>query len=173
MPENLQKVLTAPPPEGSLTAENFVEAVNDLHARCNNDMARIGFGPLAPQWCTDELLLAIRKAAQDLNAPIPVHAVQSIYQKVYGLEFLGKTLIQHMQDIGFLGKKKGWTVIFGGNSARRPRIGDVLVEDVSKEEALEVSKKCLEYYVKNARKMERTARFIERIGIEELKKNVL
>lgn len=78
----------------------------------------------------------------------------------------------YVRDIGFLGKKKGWTVIFGGNSARRPRIGDVLVEDVTKEEALEVSKKCLDYYVNNARKMERTARFIERVGIEELKKNV-
>jgi cytosine/adenosine deaminase-related metal-dependent hydrolase len=39
-----------------------------------------------------------------LNAPVHVHAVQSIFQKVYGLEFLGKTLVRHMHDIGFLGK---------------------------------------------------------------------
>jgi cytosine/adenosine deaminase-related metal-dependent hydrolase len=46
----------------------------------------------------------VRKAAKELNAPIHVHAVQSIFQKIYGLEFLGKTLVQHMQDIGFLGR---------------------------------------------------------------------
>ena len=104
LPENLRQALTTPPPAGSLAADNFVDAVNALHARHNTDMTRIGFGPLAPQWCTDELLLEIRKAADKLDAPIHVHAVQSIFQKVYGLEFLGKTLVQHMNDIGFLGK---------------------------------------------------------------------
>jgi cytosine/adenosine deaminase-related metal-dependent hydrolase len=104
LPEELRRVLTAPPPAGSLSADNFVEAVNNLHAQHNTDMTRIGFGPLAPQWCTDELLLEIRKAAQHLNTPIHVHAVQSIFQKVYGLKFLGKTLVRHMHDIGFLGK---------------------------------------------------------------------
>ena len=104
LPEELRQVLATPPPAGSLAADNFVDAVNNLHAQHNTDMTRIGFGPLAPQWCTDELLLEIRKAAEKLNAPIHVHAVQSIFQKVYGLEFLGKTLVQHMHDIGFLGK---------------------------------------------------------------------
>ena len=64
-------------------------------------MCRIGFGPLAPQWCTNDLLLEIRKAAIELNAPIHVHAVQSIFQKIYGLEFLGKTLVQHMRTLVF------------------------------------------------------------------------
>ena len=104
LPEELRKVLTAPPPEGSLSADNFVDSVNNLHAQHDTDMTRIGFGPLAPQWCTDELLLDIRKAADKLNAPIHVHAVQSIFQKIYGLEFLDKTLVRHMHDIGFLGK---------------------------------------------------------------------
>jgi len=104
LPEELRKVLTAPLPIGSLSADNFVDAVNNLHARHNTDMTRIGFGPLAPQWCTDKLLLDIRSAAKKLDVPIHVHAVQSIFQKVYGLEFLGKTLVQHMYDIGFLGK---------------------------------------------------------------------
>jgi len=104
LPEDLRQMLTTPPPAGSLSADNFVDAVNNLHAHHNTDMTRIGFGPLAPQWCTDDLLMAIRKAAEKLNAPIHVHAVQSIFQKVYGLEFLGKTLVRHMHDIGFLGR---------------------------------------------------------------------
>ena len=104
LPEKLQQILTAPPPAGALTGDNYVEAVKGLHAECHTDMARIGFGPLAPQWCTDDLLLEIREAAQKLEVPIHVHAVQSIFQKVYGLEYLGKTLIKHMQEIGFLGQ---------------------------------------------------------------------
>jgi len=33
-----------------------------------------------------------------------------------------------VRDVGVLGKKKGWTVIFGGNSGGRPRVGDVVAE---------------------------------------------
>ncbi|MBW2042962.1 MAG: amidohydrolase family protein, partial [Deltaproteobacteria bacterium] len=104
LPEKLRTLLITPPPPGSLSGENFVEAVKELHKRSDSPMSRIGFGPLAPQWCTDDLLMQVRRAAHTLQAPVHVHAVQSIFQKVYGLQFLGKTLIQHMHDIGFLGQ---------------------------------------------------------------------
>lgn len=78
-----------------------------------------------------------------------------------------------VRDIGLIGKKNGWTVIFGGNSGGRPRIGDVLAEALSKEEAVALVKRCLEYYRDNAKKKERTYRFIERIGLETFKEAVL
>jgi NAD(P)H-nitrite reductase large subunit len=78
-----------------------------------------------------------------------------------------------VRDIGIFGKNKGWTLIFGGNSARRPRIGDIIAENVDREEAINLTKRCLEYYAKNGKKKERTARFIERTGIESFKKDVL
>lgn len=79
----------------------------------------------------------------------------------------------YVRDIGMFGKKKGWTVIFGGNSARRPRIGDIIAEDVEKEKAISLTKRCLEDYAANGKKKERTARFIERTGIEAMKKAIL
>jgi cytosine/adenosine deaminase-related metal-dependent hydrolase len=105
LPADLRSVLTAPPPPGALGAANFVPAVAALHRGHDCDMTRIGFGPLAPQWCSDELLREVREAAERLNAPIHVHAVQSVYQKIYGLTVLGKTLIRHMADTGFLGPR--------------------------------------------------------------------
>jgi NAD(P)H-nitrite reductase large subunit len=78
-----------------------------------------------------------------------------------------------VRDIGIIGKKNGWTVTFGGNSARRPRVGDIIAEDISKEEVIDLTKRCLEYYAANGKKRERTARFIERIGIDEFKKSIL
>ncbi|MDB9822906.1 NAD(P)/FAD-dependent oxidoreductase [Deltaproteobacteria bacterium] len=79
----------------------------------------------------------------------------------------------YVRDVGVLGKKKGWTFIFGGNSGGRPRIGDVVAEDLGKEEAIDLIKRCLEYYAANGKKKERTARFMERIGIDALKEEVL
>ena len=74
-----------------------------------------------------------------------------------------------VRDIGIFAKKKGWTLVFGGNSARRPRIGDVIAEDLSAEEVISLTRRCLEYYAANGKKKERTARFVERVGIEQIK----
>lgn len=79
----------------------------------------------------------------------------------------------YVRDFGAFGKKSGWTVMFGGNSGGRPRIGDVIAEDLSTEEVVELAKRCFDYYRNNAKPKERTARFIERIGIEEFKRAVL
>ena len=78
-----------------------------------------------------------------------------------------------VRDIGILGKKKGWTFIVGGSSARRPRIGDVLIEDLSGEEVINLAKQTLEYYQDKAKKRERMARFVDRIGIENMKEAML
>lgn len=79
----------------------------------------------------------------------------------------------YVRDIGILGKKKGWTLIVGGSSARRPRIGDVLVEDLSGKSVIELTKRFLEYYQKKAKKHERTARFVDRLGFENMKEAIL
>ena len=79
----------------------------------------------------------------------------------------------HVRDIGIFGKKKGWSVSFGGSSTRKPRAGDILAEDLSNQEVKELLERCLDYYCTHASKKERTARFIERIGLETFKKAVL
>jgi len=78
-----------------------------------------------------------------------------------------------VRDIGILAKKKGWTFIVGGSSARRPRIGDVLIEDLSGEEVINLTKQTLEYYQEKAKKRERMARFVDRIGVENMKEAIL
>ncbi|MCX5912820.1 MAG: amidohydrolase family protein, partial [Deltaproteobacteria bacterium] len=103
--EDSRKILTAPPPPGSLDAKDFVEAVSDLHNRHNSSMCRVGFGPMSPQWCTKDLLLEIKRAAQNLGCPIHTHALQSIFQKIFGLGSYGKTLIAYLDEIGFLGEE--------------------------------------------------------------------
>jgi len=79
----------------------------------------------------------------------------------------------YIRDIGLIGKKKGWVVTFGGNSGGRPRIGDVIAEEVSDSEAVALVRRCLEYYRDNIDKKLRTARFVEKVGIESIKKAVL
>lgn len=79
----------------------------------------------------------------------------------------------HTRDIGLIGTNKGWTVIFGGNGGTRPRIGDVIAKNLSREEALDLVQRLLEYYQIHAKGKERTARFMERIGIDTLRSDLL
>jgi len=79
----------------------------------------------------------------------------------------------YVRDIGLVGTTKGWTVIFGGNSGRRPSMGTVIAQDLSRDDALDLVHRLLEYYQKNAKPKERTARFLERIGFKQLKSELL
>ncbi len=74
-----------------------------------------------------------------------------------------------VRDIGVFGKKSGWNLVVGGSSARRPRVGDLVREALTEEEVIPLIKRTLEYYREHGNKRERMARFIDRIGIENVK----
>jgi NAD(P)H-nitrite reductase large subunit len=78
-----------------------------------------------------------------------------------------------VRDIGIYGKKTGWTFIIGGSSGRRPRIGDVLAEDLAKETVIDLTRRTLEFYRANSKGKQRMARFVERIGIDNFRAAVL
>jgi NAD(P)H-nitrite reductase large subunit len=74
-----------------------------------------------------------------------------------------------VRDIGVFGKKAGWNLVVGGSSARRPRVGDLIREQLSEAEVIPLVKQVLEYYRDKGKKRERLARFVDRIGIENIK----
>jgi NAD(P)H-nitrite reductase large subunit len=71
----------------------------------------------------------------------------------------------YIRDIGVFGKKNGWSLVFGGNGGGCPRIADIVAEDLSDDEVISLLGKCLEFYRKSSRKMERTGRLMRRIDI--------
>lgn len=101
--KDARDILTTARPAGALTAENYVSVVRDLHARHHGSMSRIGFGPVSPQWCTEELLRDIGRAAGEQGMLLHIHALQTIFQKIYPLRYFGKTLVEYMGALGILG----------------------------------------------------------------------
>ncbi len=75
----------------------------------------------------------------------------------------------YIRDVGIFGKKKGWTLVFGGNGGGVPRIGDVIGEGLTDTEVIDLAAKCLTFYAEHARKMERTGRLMARTPLEKLK----
>jgi len=79
----------------------------------------------------------------------------------------------YVRDLGIFASKKGWTLVFGGNGGNNPRIADVVAEGLNDEEVLALAKKCLTVYQEEANPRSRTARFMERFGIDAFRERVL
>ena len=75
-----------------------------------------------------------------------------------------------VKDLGFVGKKNGWTVLVGGNAASRPRLADTIAKDLSTEEALELADKIIKFYAENGKKSGRIGKMIDTMGLDEFKK---
>lgn len=78
----------------------------------------------------------------------------------------------YIRDLGIFGMKKGWTLIFGGNGGGVPRIGDIIAEGLDDHQLIETARKCLDFYRKHARQLERTARLMRRTPLAELQKAI-
>jgi NAD(P)H-nitrite reductase large subunit len=77
-----------------------------------------------------------------------------------------------VRDIGLFGLPGGYTVVVGGNSGRLARIADVLAENIPPAAAEKLVAKILAYYKANAKPKERMSTFVERVGIETIRKEL-
>jgi NAD(P)H-nitrite reductase large subunit len=78
-----------------------------------------------------------------------------------------------VKDIGIHGTAKGWRILVGGNAGARPRLAELLVDNVPDEETvLEIVARVVEFY-RNAQKKERLGRIVDEIGIEAFRREIL
>lgn len=78
-----------------------------------------------------------------------------------------------VKDIGAIAIEGGWQIYVGGAAGMDVRKGDVLATVGTKEEAYDVMMAFMQYYRENGQPKERTYDFVPRVGLEEIKKNVL
>ena len=76
-----------------------------------------------------------------------------------------------VKDLGLIGTLKGWKVVVGGNAGASPQIAQLLCEGLDDQQVLDLADKIISCYEKHDKK-ERLGRFISRIGINALKKEV-
>lgn len=79
----------------------------------------------------------------------------------------------YVRDVGLIGKPKGWTVVVGGNASGRPRIADELASNLTREEAIALVDRFLTYYKEQGGKRSRSARLLDKVGIDAVKEAIL
>lgn len=78
-----------------------------------------------------------------------------------------------VKDIGLIGQEGSWQVVVGGAAGKRVRKADLLVTVETTEEALEVAAIFFQYYREHANYLERTYDFIERVGIDKVRRETV
>lgn len=78
-----------------------------------------------------------------------------------------------VKDIGLVGQEGSWQVVVGGAAGKNVRKADLLVTVITTDEALQAAELFFQYYRENANYLERTYDFVERIGIERVRKETV
>ena len=78
-----------------------------------------------------------------------------------------------VKDIGLVGVEGGWQVVVGGAAGKSVRKADLLVTVETTAAALEAAELFFQYYREHANYLERTYDFVERLGIEKVRKETV
>jgi nitrite reductase (NADH) large subunit len=79
----------------------------------------------------------------------------------------------YVKDIGVVAIEGGWEVYVGGAAGSTVRRGDLLATVATRAEAIAVAITFLQYYREHGEHLERTHRFVERVGMEAVTAAVL
>lgn len=77
-----------------------------------------------------------------------------------------------IKDLGLVGTPKGFSIYVGGSAGLKPRLAELLVEELDDDEALKVVDRIIQVYSKYDKK-KRIGHMIDEIGMDEFKKEVL
>lgn len=101
LPRALQETLErAVPADGSQIVELVRACAKRWHG--SGRRVRFGVGPSGPQRCSDTLLQAVARVAEEHDLPVYIHALEARTQAAMGRLVYGKTLIERLRDLGVL-----------------------------------------------------------------------
>ena len=106
LPADLAQGLTQYLAQSDLPESDYFALFENLHARyASNPESRVSvlLSPSNVQWVSDDFLLRTKEYATRHRAAVHMHLVESWYQKEYGTRRWGRTPVQHLADLEFLG----------------------------------------------------------------------
>jgi nitrite reductase (NADH) large subunit len=140
---------------GMPSGHAYTKAFRTCKTCVGTDFCRYGVGD------STALGIAVEKRFQGIEAPHKMKLAASGCSR--------NCAESTVKDIGVVAVDGGWQIYVGGTAGSRVRAGDLLATLATQDEVLRMIGRFIQYYRMNARYMERTPAFIERIGIEQLR----
>jgi nitrite reductase (NADH) large subunit len=78
-----------------------------------------------------------------------------------------------IKDVGIIGVESGWEIYIGGNGGIKTEVAQFLVKVKTREEVLEYAGAFIQLYREEARYLDRTVHYIQRVGLDYIKTNLV
>ncbi len=78
-----------------------------------------------------------------------------------------------IKDIGVIGVESGWEIYIGGNGGIKTEVAEFLCKVKTHDEVLEYAAAFLQLYREEAFYLDRTVHYVQRVGLDHVKKNVV
>jgi len=78
-----------------------------------------------------------------------------------------------IKDIGVIGVESGWEIYIAGNGGIKTEVAEFLCKVATREDVLEYSAAFLQLYREEAWYLDRTVHYVQRVGLDHIKKNVV
>ncbi|QLL07962.1 nitrite reductase large subunit NirB [Mycobacterium vicinigordonae] len=76
------------------------------------------------------------------------------------------------KDVGVIATEKGWNLYVGGNGGMTPKHAQLLASDLNTETLVRYVDRFLMYYIRTADRLQRTAPWVESLGLEHIREVV-
>jgi cytosine/adenosine deaminase-related metal-dependent hydrolase len=93
---------------GYWPVDELIDASEDVIKKyngTNRGRVTVNTAPTNVQRCSDRLLSGLKDLSMKYETTTHIHLLETIYQKLFGLRLYGKSAVQHLDDIGFLGNR--------------------------------------------------------------------
>jgi nitrite reductase (NADH) large subunit len=78
-----------------------------------------------------------------------------------------------IKDVGIIGVESGWEIYVAGNGGIKTEVAQFLVKVKTKEEVMEYVLAFTQLYREEARYLDRTVHYVERVGLDYVKQQVV
>jgi nitrite reductase (NADH) large subunit len=78
-----------------------------------------------------------------------------------------------IKDVGIIGVESGWEIYVGGNGGIKTEVAQFLCKVKTKEEVMEYTGAFIQVYREEARYLDRTSHWINRVGLDYVKQRIL
>jgi cytosine/adenosine deaminase-related metal-dependent hydrolase len=106
LPEHLrEKVRPRTIQSRTADPENYfrlAQQLDDQFKAVTDGRIKLFLAPAGPQWCSEDLLRAIRRFADERGLGIQIHALETKYQRAYFLRTCGKSAVEWLDELEFL-----------------------------------------------------------------------
>jgi nitrite reductase (NADH) large subunit len=78
-----------------------------------------------------------------------------------------------IKDVGIIGVDSGWEIYVAGNGGIKTEVAHFLIKVKTEAEVIEYTGAFLQLYREEARYLDRTVHYVERVGLDYVKKRIL